>query len=56
VRIERDLMQLLPKRDWVGFSHRVIWYGRYLAPARTYDISKDPLLKVYPKAAKKFRV
>lgn len=56
VRIERDLMQLLPKSQWGTFTHRVIHYGRYLAPARKYDTSKDPLVKVYPKAATRFRV
>ena len=56
VRIERDLMQLLPKKKWGDFTHRVIHYGRYLAPARTYDTSKDPLIKIYPPAAKRFRV
>jgi endonuclease-3 len=56
VRIERDLMQLLPKKEWAHFTHRVIHYGRYLAPARMYDTSKDPLVKIYPPAAKRFRV
>ena len=56
VRIEKDLMQLLPKKEWRAFTHRVIHYGRYLAPARKYDTSKDPLIKIYPLAAKKFRV
>lgn len=56
IRIEKDLMQLLPKKEWVNFTHCVIHYGRYLAPARRYDTAKDPLLKIYPKAAKKFRV
>lgn len=56
VRIERDLMEILPKKEWVTFSHRVVFYGRYLAPARTYDTTKDPLVKIYPPAAKKFRV
>lgn len=56
VRIERDLMQLLPKKEWGTFTHRVIHYGRYLAPARKYDTTKDPLIKIYPPAAKKFRV
>lgn len=56
IRIEKDLMQLLPKREWAHFTHRVIHYGRYLAPARAYDTTKDPLIKIYPKAAKKFRV
>jgi len=56
VRIEKDLMQLLPQKEWRAFTHRVIWYGRRLAPARTYDTTKDPLIKIYPPAAKKFRV
>lgn len=56
VRIERDLMLLLPKKEWGHFTHRVIHYGRYLAPARVYDTTKDPLIKIYPAAAKMFRV
>ncbi len=55
-KIELDLMLLLPKREWPVFTHRVIHYGRYLAPARRYDTSKDPLVKLYPKAGKVFRV
>jgi endonuclease-3 len=56
VRIERDLMLLLPKKEWFNFTYRVIDYGRTIAPARPYDISKDPLLKIYPPAAKRFRL
>ena len=56
VRIERDLMELLPKKEWRAFTHRVIHYGRYLAPARHHDNSKDPLIKIYPPAATRFRV
>ena len=55
-KIELDLMLLLPKKEWPVFSHRVIHYGRYLAPARRYDILKDPLVRAYPKAGKVFRV
>jgi endonuclease-3 len=56
VRIERDLMRIVPEKEWRLFTHRVIHYGRYLAPARRYDTAKDPLIKIYPPAAKKFRV
>lgn len=56
VRIERDLMQIIPKKEWPHITHRIIHYGRYLAPARMYDTSKDPLVKIYPPAAKRFRV
>jgi endonuclease-3 len=55
VRIERDLMQIVPEKEWRLFTHRVIHYGRYLAPARPYDLSKDPLVKIYPPAAEKFK-
>jgi len=55
VRIEKDLMELLPQKEWRTFTHRVIHYGRYLAPARIYDTAKDPLVKIYPPAAKRFR-
>jgi len=56
VRIEKDLMELVPKEEWPKFTHRVIHYGRYLAPTRKYDTSKDPLVKIYPPAGRKFRV
>lgn len=55
VRIEKDLMQLIPRKEWAHVTHRVIHYGRYLAPARRYDTTKDPLIKIYPPAGKRFR-
>jgi endonuclease-3 len=54
-KIERELMALLPKKDWFTFTYRAIEYGRTIAPARPYDISKDPLVKIYPPAGKRFR-
>lgn len=56
VQIERDLMAIVPKRHWLGFTYRVIEYGRRIAPARRYDTSKDPLVRVYPPAGGVFRV
>ncbi len=56
VVIERDLMELLPKEDWFGFTYRVIEYGRTIAPARMYDTSRDPLVALYPPAGERFRV
>ena len=56
VKIEKDLMALLPKKEWPHITHRIIHYGRYLAPARIHDTSKDPLVKIYPAAANRFRV
>jgi endonuclease-3 len=34
VKIERDLMEQLPKREWIGFSHRMIAHGRQVCLAR----------------------
>lgn len=55
-KIERDLMEIVPKKDWYTFTYRVIEYGRHIAPARVYDTSKDPLVALYPPAGKRFRV
>ena len=33
-KIEQDLMELLPKRDWVDFAHRMIHHGRQICVAR----------------------
>ena len=51
VRIERDLMEIMPKRDWWQFNHRLVLYGRYMCPARKHDCLDHPLTKIYPKAA-----
>jgi endonuclease-3 len=32
--IERELMQLLPREDWIMFSHRLIYHGRKTCIAR----------------------
>ncbi|MHB8862278.1 MAG: endonuclease III [Pirellulaceae bacterium] len=33
-KIERDLMDVLPKKEWIDFSHRVIHHGRQICRAR----------------------
>ncbi|MBW1896371.1 MAG: endonuclease III [Deltaproteobacteria bacterium] len=45
VKIEFELMELLPKNDWIGFSHQMIWHGRALCKARKPRCSECPLLK-----------
>ena len=32
--IERELMKVIPRDQWINFSHRVIWHGRALCIAR----------------------
>ncbi|MCD5382313.1 MAG: endonuclease III [Candidatus Pacebacteria bacterium] len=51
VRIERDLMEIMPQSEWWGFNHRLVHYGRDYCPARKHDCTEHPLTKVYPKAA-----
>ncbi|MBL8167551.1 MAG: endonuclease III [Acidobacteria bacterium] len=33
-KIEADLMVLLPQKEWIEFSHRLIWHGRRVCIAR----------------------
>src|SRR5436309_2790225 len=32
--IEQDLMKVIPRDQWIDFSHRIIWHGRALCIAR----------------------
>ncbi len=45
-KIERDLMAILPNREWRPFSYRLISYGREYCPARRHDHAKCPLVKI----------
>lgn len=47
-KIERDLIVILPKKDWVRFSHMLILYGREYCPARCKH-TDCPLRKFYVK-------
>ncbi|UCD87069.1 MAG: endonuclease III [Desulfobacterales bacterium] len=44
VKIEFDLMPLIPKKDWIAFSHQMIWHGRALCKARKPKCPECPLL------------
>jgi endonuclease-3 len=43
VKIEQDLMKLLPKKDWFFFTYGMIEYGRQICPARKHDCTNHPL-------------
>jgi endonuclease-3 len=49
VKIERDLMAVLPKRDWVDFSHLMIAHGRQVCVARKPRCQICPLADVCPR-------
>ncbi len=48
-KIEGDLMALLPKKEWVAFSHRVIQHGRRYCTARRPKCDVCPLQKLCPR-------
>lgn len=48
-RIEQDLMRLLPRKEWVAFSHRLIHHGRQVCVARRPRCRDCPLLAVCPR-------
>jgi len=45
-KIEKDLMQILPKKEWFEFTYRMIDYGRKYCPATTKHDHKDCPLSV----------
>jgi endonuclease-3 len=51
-KVEQDLMEIVPEKDWFDFTYLAIEYGRNVAPARKYDTTQDPLVELFPRAAK----
>lgn len=50
VKVERDLMELIPKRDWIVLSHMLIDHGRAICNARKPRCSECFLAKHCPSA------
>ena len=48
VKIERDLMALVPEAEWTLYSHRVIHHGRVCCSARKPKCDACPLLRECP--------
>ena len=48
-KIERDLMRLLPKADWIWFAHSLVLHGRAICDARKPLCGECPLNKLCPK-------
>ena len=47
--IERELMQIIPKSEWINFSHRLIHHGRQTCIARRPRCTACDLLKFCPR-------
>ena len=50
VKIEQDLMKLVPQKEWTVFSHRLIAHGRTICVARKPKCSQCLLNDVCPSA------
>jgi endonuclease III len=48
-KVERDLMALIPRKDWTMFSHRLILHGRQVCFARKPNCAGCILQRLCPK-------
>lgn len=46
LKVEQDLMQILPKEEWADYNHRMVHYGRDYCPARPHDHKNCPLSQI----------
>ena len=49
VKIERELMQLVPQKEWTLFSHWLIWHGRRRCYARKPDCDHCEIREFCPR-------
>jgi endonuclease-3 len=49
VKVERDLMRLIPRAEWTPFSHRLIYHGRQVCLARSPRCDSCALDALCPK-------
>lgn len=50
VKLEFDLNEIIPKKDWTLFSHALILHGRNICKARKPDCTNCPISKYCPVA------
>jgi endonuclease-3 len=47
-KIEKDLMEVIPQKEWVAFSHRMIQHGRKVCEARKPKCDACPFSAICP--------
>lgn len=52
VKIEQDLMTLVPKDKWIDFGHLLTLHGRYMCTARPHTCENCPLGDLCPEYSK----
>lgn len=50
VKIENDLMEVVPRKEWTVVGHALIWHGRRVCSARKPDCGSCTLAKLCPSA------
>jgi endonuclease-3 len=48
VKVEQDLMKLVPQKQWARFSHLLIWHGRRRCTARKPDCANCEVIRLCP--------
>ncbi len=48
VKIEKDLMEIVPHEQWRFFGHYLTYFGREYCPARTHKCDECPLKELCP--------
>jgi endonuclease III len=52
VKLEFDLMEIVPKKNWTLFSHLLVFHGRAICMARKPNCEKCPIANYCPSAFK----
>ena len=50
VKVERELMEIIPREQWINISHLLIFHGRRICFARRPDCPNCPLNDICPSA------
>lgn len=50
VKIERDLMKIIPRKNWKDFGVQIVLHGRYICTAKNPKCSVCPINKLCPLA------
>lgn len=48
-KIEKDLMELIPRKEWIAFAHRMIHHGRRICTAKKPKCEECPLNDICPR-------
>ena len=51
VKIERDLMGVIPRQSWIEIAHLLIWHGRRVCTARKPNCPACPLNDICPSSS-----